>query len=291
MIDIIVLMNNDILSLIKTLGSISFQNYKDINVIVVNGTGSSIDKIMNMFNGLNIKIVNTKTSNLKNYGLKYTNSEFILFINSGDLLYNCFSIKNLLVDNNKYDLIAGKIGIYVDDRVDFYNDMNRYTYGKIYRKEIIDKYSLEFSHTKYYSDMAFNKLYLMSKPRKGFCNREVYFTYNGIEDDNNKEYIIDYCKSFTFCIEEAIKNKFDNKEISKTIYSNILYLYNKYNINYDKKFIKYIFEYGKDLYNYYLQYLQYLSLVDKDKINVDYKRNIDYKISLDEFLDMFTVKE
>ena len=31
MIDIIVLMNNNLDSLIKTLGSISFQNYKDLN--------------------------------------------------------------------------------------------------------------------------------------------------------------------------------------------------------------------------------------------------------------------
>ena len=35
MIDIIITMNNDIDSLIKTLGSISFQNKKDFNVITI----------------------------------------------------------------------------------------------------------------------------------------------------------------------------------------------------------------------------------------------------------------
>ena len=291
MIDIIIIMNNDSLSLIKTLGSISFQNNKDYKVIIMNGTSINLKNELEMFKDLNIKVVNTKTTNLKNYSLKYVTSPLLLFINSGDLLYNCFSISNLLVDNDKYDLITGKVGINSDNKVDFYNDMNRYTYGKVYRKEFIDKYDIKFSDTDYYSDMAFNKLYLMCKPRKGYCNKEVYFTSKEIIDDNNKEYIVDYCKSFNYCIEEAIKKKIDNKEISKTIYSNIFYLYNKYNINYDKKFISSLFEYGKDIYNYYLQYNKYLVPSDKDKINVDYRFDIDYKCSIEEFIDMFTVND
>lgn len=289
MIDIIVIMNNDLDSLIKTLGSISFQNKKDFNIIIVNGKNINIKNELDMFNDLNIKIVNSKASNLKNVGIKNATSQFILFINSGDLLYNCFSISNLLVDNDKYDLIIGKVGINSNNKVDFYDDMNRYTYGKLYRREFIVKNNLSFSNTNYFSDMAFNKLYLMCQPRKGYCNREVYFTSNAIIDDNNLEYIIDYCKSFKYCIEDAIKKKISDKEISKLIYSNMVYLYNKYIINYDKEFSKDIINEGKDIYNYYLQYIKSLSLNDKDRINIDYRLDINYKCSIEEFTDMFTV--
>ena len=290
MIDIIITMNNDIDSLIKTLGSISFQNKKDFNVIIVNGTDINIKDKLDMFKELEIKVIDSKSNNLKNIGIRNAKSKFLLFINSGDLLYNCFSINNILVDNDKYDLIIGKVGIYSNNKVDFYDDMNRYTYGKLYRKEFIDKNDISFSNTKYYSDMAFNKLFLMCQPRKGYCNRDVYFTSNEMEDDNNKEYIIDYCKSFKFCIEEAIKKKISSKEISKTVYSNMVYLYNKYNINYEKDFSKDIFKIGKDIYKYYLQFIKSLSLNDRDRINIDYRLDIDYKCNIEEFIDMFTVK-
>lgn len=290
MIDIIVLMNNDLESLIKTLGSISFQNYKDIKVIIVNGTDVNLEDKLDLFSNLNISIMNCKSSNLRNFGLNRSTSKFVMFINSGDLLYNCFSISNILVDCDDYDLVTGKIAISYDNKVDFYDDLNRYTYGKLYNRSFIKKHSLRFAYSKYFSEMTFNKLYMMYKPRTGICSKEVYFTSNRIEEDNTKEYIIDYCKSFKMCIEEAIEKKLDNKLISKTLYSNICYLYNKYNINYNKKFIKCIFEYGLDIYNYYLQFIKSLTLTDKDKINVDYSLDIDYKCTMEEFLDMFTVK-
>ncbi len=290
MIDIIILMNNDVDSLIKTLGSVSFQNQNDINVIIVNGTDIDLNKKLDIFSDLNIKIIKCVSSNLRNCGLRNVKSPYLLFINSGDLLYNCFSIKSIISDSKDFDLISGKIAFYYDDKVDFYDNMNRYFYGKLYSKEFIDKYKLKFNNSKYFSDMAFNKLYLMCKPRDGLCRKEIYFTCNRIEDDNSREYIVDYCKSFKSCIEEAIKKDIPNKEISKTVYSNIVYLYNKYNINYDKKYANDIFKIGKDIYKYYLQFVKTLSLSDRDRINMSYRLNIDYKCSVEEFIDMFTVK-
>lgn len=291
MIDIIVLMNNDIDSLIKTLSSIGFQNNEEINTIIINSTNINLDNKLDLFKELNIKIVKTKSSNLKNVGLDNSNSPYILFINSGDLLYNCFAVNYLLCNIEKHNLSIGKIGISCDNKVDFYDDISRYTYGKVYSREFMNKFNLKFNDYLYYSDMAFNKLYLMCKPKIHKTSREVYFTSNSITDDNSKEYIIDYCKSFIDCINIAIKNKLDNKEISKTIFSNMAHLYNKYNINYDKKYIDCIFEYGLDIYNYYLQYKKYLHIKDKDKITIDYRLDINYKYSFEEFLDMFAVKD
>ena len=291
MLDIIVLMNNNLELLIKTLGSISFQNYKNINVIIVNNTEVKLDRELELFNDLSISIISCKSSNLKNYGLNHSNASYVLFINSGDLLYNCFSISNLMVDCEKYDIITGKSAISFDGKVDFYDDLNRYFYGKLYSKEFINKNHLRFLNSKYFSDMAFNKMYLMCKPRIGLCNKEVYFTTNRFSDDNNKDSIIDYCKTFKKCIEESIDMDLDSKLISKTIYCNLSYLYNKYNINYDKDFVKYIFEYGMDIYKYYIEFNSFLSLSDKDKINLDYYLDIDYKCSIEEFIDMFTVND
>lgn len=291
MIDIIVLMNNNLDSLIKTLGSISFQNYKDINVYIVNNTKIDLDDKLDMFKDLNINTIRCSSSNLKNYGLNCGNSPYILFINSGDLLYNCFSISNILVDCDKYDVITGRTAICSTNKVDFYDDLSRYIYSKLFSREFIEKNHLRFIYGKHFSEMAFNKLYLMCKPRVGMCNKDICFTYNEMEDDNKKEYIIDYCKSFKICIEDAIEKKLDKKLISKTLYSNICYLYNKFNINYNKKFVNCIFEYGLDIYMLYLKYNKYLSLTDKDKVNIDYRLDIDYKYSMEEFLDMFTVKD
>ena len=188
-------MNNNLDSLIKTLGSISFQNYKDLNIYIVNNTKIDLDDKLDMFKDLKINIIKCSSSNLKNYGLNCGNSPYILFINSGDLLYNCFSISNILVDCDKYDLVAGRTAICYADKVDFYDDLSRYTYGKLFSREFIEKNHLKFIYSKYFSEMAFYKLYLMCKPRAGLCNMDIYFTYNGIEDDNKKEYIIDYCKN------------------------------------------------------------------------------------------------
>lgn len=74
------------------------------------------------------------------------------------------------------------------------------------------------------------------------------------------------------------------------VYSNIVYLYNKYNINYNNSLSKEIFKIGKYIYNYYLQFNKDLSLNDKDRINLDYRLDIDYICSVEEFIDMFTVK-
>lgn len=290
MVDIIVLMNNDIKSLINTLGSISFQNNKDYKVIIVNNTDIDLDNKFDMFNDLNISIVKSNNKdNLKNIGINNSNSKYILFINSGDLFYNCFSISNILVDIDKYDIITGKIAISYDNKVDYYDDINRYTYGKIYKRDFIKKNKLKFNNCKYYSDMAFNKLYIMCKARSALCRKEVYFTSNPMENDNNKDYIVDYCKSFNKCIETSAKMKLDNKDISYLIYTNILYLYNKYNINNKLKNI--IIKNGKKIYNYYLEYNKYLSFNDKDRINSDYRLDIEYNCSLYEFLDMFNVND
>lgn len=289
MVDIIVIFNNDWFSLVKTLGSISFQNSMDINnVIIINENNINLKNKLDFFKELKIIVVNQIDGNPKNYGIEFVKSQYLMYINSGDYLYNCFSIKNLLVDCDKYDMITGKIAITSGNKVDYYDDMNRYTYGKLYSVKFIKDNKLFFTDTKYFSDMAFNKMFLMCKPRTALCCKEVYFTSNQVFDDNNKECIIDYCKSFKKCIEWAIENKIDNKMIGSTLYSNIVYLYNKYNLNYKNSFIHYIFEYGIDIYNYYLQYNKYLTFKDKDIINTDYILDINYICDFNNFLDMFT---
>ena len=290
MLDIIVLMDNNLDSLVKTLGSISFQNYKDIKVFIINNTNIDLKDKLDLFNDLTITTMDCSSSYLKIYGLNCGDSPYIMFINSGDLLYNCFSVSNIMNDCKDYDLITGKIAIGYGGKVDFYDDLIRYTYGKLYSRNFIDMNNLKFIYSKFNGDLVFNKQFLMCKPRTGLCNKEVYFTFNKIDDDNSKEYIIDYCKSFKICIEESIEKNLDSKLISKTLYSNMSFLYNKYNINYDKKYINCIFKYGLDIYNYYRQFEEYLSLKDKDKINIDYRLDIDYKCSMNDFLDIFTVK-
>ena len=291
MIDIIVIMNSDLLSLIKTLGSISFQNSKDINnTIIINNTDIDLGDKLKIFENLDIKIIDCKKENPKNCGIDNSVSPFLLFINSGDLLYNCFSISSVLENCMEYDIITGKIAIGYGNKIDYYDDMNRYTYGKVYSREFINNNKIRFADTKYFSDMAFNKLFLICKPNTALCSREVYFTYNPIDDDNNKDFIIDYCTSFEYCIKTAIENELDERLISNTLYSNMLYLYNKYN-NCDKKITGCILKNGKKLYNYYKDYNTYLTYRDKDTINSDYLSDSDYICSFEEFLDMFTVKD
>ena len=82
MIDIIILMNNDVDSLIKTLGSVSFQNQNDINVIIVNGTDIDLDNKLDLYSDLNIKIIKCVSSNLRNCGLRNVKSPYLLFMYS-----------------------------------------------------------------------------------------------------------------------------------------------------------------------------------------------------------------
>ena len=109
MIDIIIPAYNARKKKKKTLCSIALQVNKDmLNVYIINDGGDDYKHICNKFKDkLNIKELtldkNKGPGYARNYGISNSNSKYILFMDSDDVLYDSYSVKNLYekIDNKE----------------------------------------------------------------------------------------------------------------------------------------------------------------------------------------------
>lgn len=129
MIDIIVFLNEAVINLEDTLMSIDIQKNRELlNVYLV---GEIEEKLLNRFNNLKIKVIRENNR----YEFNKSSSDYILFLNSGDLLFSVYSIYNYLYDVDMYDCVIGKSESFSDDIM-----------GKLYRRSFFIKNNIEFSN-------------------------------------------------------------------------------------------------------------------------------------------------
>ena len=154
MIDIIIPAYNAFNTLGNTLASIAKQiNYKDLKIYIVNdGSEKSYDSIIkNYLSFLDITeiyISNSGPGSARQVGLDYSKNEFVVFIDSDDILYNEFSILNLLNIIGENDLAQG---CFMDTQANDNKVMSPqycYLHGKMYRRTIINKHNIRFDETR-----------------------------------------------------------------------------------------------------------------------------------------------
>lgn len=188
-VSIIVPTYNAQLYIEKCIGSILEQSYYNIEIIIIDDgsndkTGELCDNMARQDKRIIVKhIENAGVSNARNYGLSIATGRYIQFVDSDDIIdgnmteklvrrIQCDASDIVICGYNQYicdqltkvDELEGKYNF-----IEFLGKMRRWMtkpiigapWNKLYKKEIIDKYSLSFdTTTSYAEDYLFNIEYM-----------------------------------------------------------------------------------------------------------------------------------
>lgn len=221
----------------KCLDSICNQTFNDFEIICINdGSTDSSLNILKFYSKKDnrIKIINQENCGLgsaRNIGLKYSNGDYILFIDSDD--YISEKEVELLYENlisNNSDLVIFKIARFVEEEniiydhpgfdfdnifknVDFdnftfdYHDIKQYVmnasfapWTKLYKKEFLNKFNLKFPVATAFEDVIFHVKCLLNASKISFVPEFLYYyrlsNENSIlHDKSNSKDILNVCGS------------------------------------------------------------------------------------------------
>ena len=296
MIDIIIPAYNAHSTIEKTLMSILMQTIKnDVNIYIVNDCSKiSYSNIIKKFdNKLKIKELNL-TENMgpgyaRQYGIEHSKSEYILFLDADDVLYDCFSLNNLYKIINNHDIAIGRI---YDESIDQFYIHQGCLHGKLYSRKFIEKNNLYFNNSRNSEDNSFNQLCLIATSNIIYTNDIIYYYYYYQNSEAKKIYkkyelysMKDYASNMEWAIEMAIDRNYDTLKIAKLMFNAICYLFSVYCYNINDREVQIIIDSANQLYKYYVMYGSKLSEEQKKNIYFEYVYYFIPKISLDEFIN------
>ena len=112
-LSIITINYNDSKGLSETIKSVVGQSYKDIEYIVIDGgsTDGSKEVIRNYEKYINYWVSEPDTGiyNAMNKGIRASQGEYLLFLNSGDVLHSDDVIENVVPALGNHDMVIGKV--------------------------------------------------------------------------------------------------------------------------------------------------------------------------------------
>lgn len=178
----------------KTLSNIFTQTYGNIELILVNdgSTDDSLEIITSLSRkapvSINVKIINQDNSGIaktRNRGIEEATGDYICFMDQDDGIYrNYISTLVKLIEESNSDILIGGYNL-VDGNGRILDKWilkpeKKYStfritapWGRIFRKNIIDKHNIRFMDTKVSEDFYFNVLYL------SYCNNIKVTSYSG----------------------------------------------------------------------------------------------------------------
>ena len=306
MLDIIIPAYNSHKTINQTLLSICLQTIKDkIKVYIVNdcSTKDYQKQIEDFKDVLNIKELklskNSGPGVARQYGIDHSHSEYIMFMDSDDIFYNCFSAEKIFdkINDSKYDMAVGIIGDELVDSIVYYDNHQGNLHGKIYRRSFLKKNNIIFNNTSSSEDNSFNQLYLMAKPKIVYSDYIVYlYRYNpkSITQSNPNYHLISikwYIYNMIWAVKQAEDRKFNKKEIASVIVSAVYYVYFCYIKNINNNNYEQILIWSKPLADMYQQFVKYLSDDEKYKLYCNYSGNYNYivPISVNEFINRIKI--
>lgn len=279
MIDIIIPAYNANETICETLHSINIQTIKNLCKIYIINDGSDNDysNEISMFKEsldiIEIKLnKNSGPGMARQVGINSSNSEYIVFIDSDDEFYNCFSLENIfkVIENSDYDIVVGNM-LQISDE-GRYEYMARFNvlHSKVYRRKFIKDNQIIFPNLYHSEDVAFNDLCNIFNPKIGLCYDLMYvykrrhnsLTYNDYYYPT--EHIKYYIQCQIWVITKAKENNVNDYEIAKKVISTFAYLYFYFHFdnNMEDETIKYIYCFVK----YYYEYECLLSKEEKNEL-------------------------
>lgn len=252
-IDIIIPAYNAHKTINRTLLSIAMQdNINDILVYIVNdGSKKNYEDQIDKFS----KFMTIKELELKHncgpgyarqYGIDHSKSEYIMFIDSDDILFNSNSVIKL-VTKLKCDYSDIAISSFREEITDDYivheND-TIFMHGKMYRREYLINHNIRFNNSYANEDNGFNNLLLLHDPKISYLNEETYIWKNNLESitrTNNHEYnytgLGGYIYNIEWALTIAIEHHCDDKKIAELAYCCLVAIYFYYLQYQDKKLL------------------------------------------------------
>ena len=167
MIDIIIPAYNNHKTIINTLHSISNQyNVGNIKVTIVNDGGKDYKDIINFFQHfLTIQEIgyedNRGPGYARNYGLKNTREEFIMFLDADDVLCgygSTYLLSRCLIDNPTAQYIISDFQHTVSGFNMGVENNLLVSFGHMYRRKFLENNDIKFLSTMFFEDMGFNTL-------------------------------------------------------------------------------------------------------------------------------------
>lgn len=297
MVDVIIPVYNAYNYIGETLDSIFKQTYRNnIKVYIVDDCSEekNLDILKEYNDKLDITILELEKNRgpgfCRQYGMKHSNSKYILFIDSDDYFLDNDGIEKMVLsmEENNYDTLSA---IFTED---CYGEKNSYYVGydtvhaKIYRRKFLEEKNICFPFYYNSEDVSFNNLVILSTDNIGKIDSNIYLyrrrkksltDYSNYDDDKHISF---YCKNLLFVIQWAENNKIDKKRLSMLLRNSYCYFMWYFNneVSMDNKSIHHIF----DLFPYYDKYQSYY---DDTVGNVWLKywvNVIDTSYSKDEFL-------
>jgi len=244
MIDIIIPAYNAHNTIKRTLLSISKQkNIDNIKTYIVNDGSkndynSEIEPFSEIMDITELKLKkNSGPGVARQYGIDNSDSEFIIFIDSDDILASETSIKILYdnIENSNYDVIKSTFLEQLnDDSLIEHKDDMIWLHGKIFRRDFINKNNIRFNNTYSNEDNGFNKLFFLFGANIKTINEVTYiwlYNENSITRVNNQMYsfygLKGYINNMLWASKTALKNNYDTERISYLLYQTLtaVYLY------------------------------------------------------------------
>lgn len=271
MIDIIIPAYNAHDTLYKTLSSIALQTIKDkVNVYIINDYSKrSYKKEIDTFKDIfNLKEIKTKKrlgpGGARQYGIENSDSNYIMFIDADDQLYNPFVLNLLYFNIDKgYDIIIGKEvvnGIRGD-----YKQSN--IHGKIYSRAFLKENNIKFNNTKYSEDNSFDQITRNITNNIIEINDPVYLYVENKNSLTSKKYkelekLTQYLYNRIYTTLELQKRNVDPVKIANILLRGYTYAYltvksNK-SLNNNKLY--------KKCYRYELMFLNYEKYLSENEI-------------------------
>lgn len=279
MLDIIIPAFNSHGTINRTIESICQQeNANEFKVYIVDdGSTEPYDYLYeNYRDKLNLTIFrldeNKGPGYAREYAMNRSNSKYIMFIDSDDVLYATSSVKEALkyMENHNYDAVSGRIEEdYYGKKYDYFVGFDT-LHGKIYRRDFICNKKITFPHIYNSEDIAFNNLVIMNSNNIGQCDLKLYVYQrrkNSLTqtEDYESKHIRCYCESLKWTLDRAVQcgvNKSSIGRLLKSCFSYFYYYYenriNEPSINNIIKFIPMYEEYQKYIMdfsnNYWLDF-------------------------------------
>lgn len=280
MIDVIIPTYNAHETIKDTLRSIAIQTMnKDIHVYIIDDCSERDykEEVDCFKTSLNITELRTPRNigpgEARQYGIDHSQSDYIMFIDADDILYDSFSVERLydFIDSNHYNAICSNFTEETERGSIHHNSDIIWMHGKMYRRSFLIENNIRFNkdYSRANEDTGFNHLvYLIDKIP--YLNETTYIwrnNKNSITRRNNGEYSFSglegYINNVCYAIREAMNKKVDSKKTA-TLMCKIAYcIYLKYLMNKDHPQSYLILEWAKELKRIYLETINILSYEEK----------------------------
>lgn len=182
MIDIIIPCYNSHDTIDRCLGSILCQRITpSLHITLVNDGGKSYKNVIKRYPTLDIQEIkydkNGGPAKARNFGILNTTHDYIMFMDSDDVLANPFATLNLINDIIGYDIVSSCFIEEIQPMVfkTHKKDVS-FMHGKIYsRKFLMDNNILQNEQTKCNEDVGFNILAMLLTDKIKFVDYNTYY--------------------------------------------------------------------------------------------------------------------